>query len=261
MRTRVWAGRVWIRPGTDLTRLWVRPTAQPGAAPARLLAQPQTRVVFCSSAAPALCQLLGGTAVKLRSPRRGHAWHQHPTGHPPLPGIGSPTTPGDGSFLTLHPLPQLSKSPPQISAIPAPCAAGDHRVFAQPCTQLRVPTSLHGARCPPRCPILCALDKVSASDTDPCPAGITAQWSQGSQAQEAGVLSGWGGWQQAWALGFVLPPHVAWVSGSGLGCSGPSPRGATSDVGLEVAPAPGSDLGAPAPLPPRHGVGVRPASS
>lgn len=91
MRSRVCAGRVRMRPGTDLTRPWMRPTAQPDVAPAQLPAQPQTRAGFCFSAAPALCQLLVGTAVTLQSPCRGYARHQHPTGHPPLPGIGSPT--------------------------------------------------------------------------------------------------------------------------------------------------------------------------
>lgn len=53
VRARVWAGRLRIRPSTDLTRPWVRPRL----GPVRLLAQPQTRAGFCFSAAPALCQL------------------------------------------------------------------------------------------------------------------------------------------------------------------------------------------------------------
>lgn len=179
-----------------------------------------------------------------RTPTSPWHWVTHPLVMAPF---GPSLPPSPPTLL------QLSKSPPKSVL---------HQHCVQMGTTVCLHTPAHSCVCPPPYTVLGAPPSAQSFVhwTDPCPAGITAQWAQGRQAQEARLFD-CGGWQGALALGFVLPTHVAWVSGSGLGCCGPSPRRATSDVGLEVAPALGSGLGAPAPLPPRHGVGVRPVSS
>lgn len=186
-------------------------------------------------------------------------WHW--VTHPPVMAPFGPSLPPSPP----HSAPAL-KEPPQISSTPALCANGDHRVFAHPCAQLCVPTSLHGARCPPPVPNpLCTGLTLAQQESRPSgpradrhrkPGCLTAgagrepwHWDLFSPLMWHGsVAQGWAvvghrlagppltwvwRWHLPWEVAWVLPPRCPHVTGSE---SGLCPRGPCVPAGPASQP-------------------------